>query len=109
MAKITLHVLDREVELEVKEMSTLDAMRAHKLRQEYIEHPVDDNDEQILRAFFYPVLKHASRGDVPTLDEFLEMGSTQSNSWYEAVDELNPGALPKATDETEEELLEKKE
>ena len=110
MIQITLHINDVDRALEIHEMSTLDLMKVRRLREDMIAHPDPDPDANVLKVFFYPVLKYASSGEVPTMEEFLSMSYVQSNKWYEAVDTINPGQLPKSEDESESEevKLEKK-
>lgn len=51
-------------------------------------------EEQMVAQYFYPPMIVVSQGDVPTLDEFLNIPAVLLDNWYNAVDSLNPGMLP---------------
>jgi len=95
--KIAIHIL-----------RTRDSAKVERMRQEAAATPREDPDEQALVEYFYPILFYCTDGDVPTAEEFLEMPLTQSNAWFSAVDDLNPGLLP-GVQESEEKSIEKKE
>lgn len=109
--KTILHTPDHDFEFETREMTTLDHMHARRYRQEKLANPHPDVDAQILLVYFYSTLVNASSGDVPNEEQFLGLSGTASNIWYTAVNDLNPGVLPRDTDEKPDEAadLEKKE
>jgi hypothetical protein len=109
MTQIILQIKETEYTFEVVEMTTLDHMHAKRYRDNLIQHPRDDEDEQILLLFFYSIFKHASRGVFPDETAFLLCPAKVSDMWYNAVNDQNPGALPQPEEiGTEEEVLAKK-
>ena len=65
--------------------------KVERMRQEAASVPLEDPDEQNLLEYFYPILFYCSEGDIPTQEEFLDMPLSQTNEWYEAVDNRSVG------------------
>ena len=65
-------------------------MRLQALEKQAIENPVADMDQQTFNKGLYPKLLACSSGDVPTLEDALQMPSTELDKWFFAVKRLNP-------------------
>lgn len=86
----------------VRILRVRDSSRVEHLRDEAKSAPYDNEDDQVLAEVFYPILAACTSGDVPTVEEFLNLPLDQGNAWFEAVDVLNPGLLPGMQEEETE-------
>lgn len=96
-------------EVTVRLARVRDSVVIERLRQEAESAPVEDPDVQALRSVFYPVLAACTDGEIPSMDEFVDLPMAEGDAWFETVRELNPGLLNVNTAKTEEEAEAKKE
>jgi hypothetical protein len=71
----------------------MDVKKSRLLRYA-LENPREDEDEQVAAMQFYPTMAACSKGDVPTIDEFMNISRDDLEDWYQAVDKLNPDGFP---------------
>lgn len=110
MEQVTVTLRDGTTRtLQIHEMGILDAQEAIRMRREARERAQAEPDwnplEAIQAYYFWPIIVNSTTckdGEVPTFKEFVEMGRSQSNIWYLAVDKLNPGAIPDPDQQTTE-------
>jgi len=77
-------------ELTVIEANWAISMRLQELEALAVKSPLEDDAQQTFNLVIYPKLAACTSGKVPSLQEALEMPSTELDKWYFAVKRLNP-------------------
>jgi len=98
--------------LTVTEATWSIAMHLQELEEQADKSPLEDLTNQIFNVVIYPKLAACSLGAVPSLQEALEMPSTEIDKWYFAVKRINPDwftAIQKMSEKLEAAANEKKE
>lgn len=97
-------------ELTVTEANWAVSIKLQELEEQANKNPPEDAKLRAFSLALYPKLLACSSGIVPSMEEALEMPSTELDKWYFAVKRINPDwftALDEA--EAKEAALEKKE
>jgi hypothetical protein len=90
------------------------SMKLQELEEQATKNPLEDSKLQTFNLVLYPKLLACSSGKVPSLQEAIDMPSSELDRWYFAVKRMNPDwfvpSAPPATDvKAGEAPLEKKE
>lgn len=94
--------------LTVTEANWAISMRLQELEEQAVKSPLEDVSQQTFNLVIYPKLAACSSGDVPSLQEALEMPSTELDKWYFAVKRLNSDWFVTLEQASKEEVTKKK-
>lgn len=95
--------------LTVTEANWAASMRLLAMEEQAVKEPVEWPAEQLFRQGIYPKLAACSSGQVPSVEEALNMPTTELDKWYEAAKEMNSHWFNKSDGQETEEELKKKE
>jgi hypothetical protein len=86
--ELTLPVSGRKIT--VHEATAMHSQKRGRLINDGRQKSFDDVDMQEAATFYYPTIAACSTGEVPNLEEYIEMKARDAEVWMGAVLDKNP-------------------
>lgn len=109
--ELTLQTSDHTWHVVVHQMTLRMSLAASRMSEEAAKQTFSDTAEKVMKVYFYPIMAACTTceaGPIPTVEEFLDLLNESANSWFTAIRELNPEALPETLGGASEEPSEEK-